>query len=70
MGKHNVVAWRYLPARLPFGPTFGVVVWNHLWPWPQWALGAAGFVLGLVWILNVTAIVQQRQVHPSEVPRA
>lgn len=72
MSKHgsvtNVIAWRYMPARLPVGFT-------ALW-WlvmeridaPGWAWGMFWLVLAVVWAISIFLLFTQRLCDPMLKP--
>jgi hypothetical protein len=65
----KVIAWKNLPTRLP--------IWGSLVVWltldrlhaPGWVYGAAGAVVGIIWIICIVLLIHEKQVDIFE-PRS
>ncbi len=69
MSTYQVIAFKYLPPRLPI--LLGIVLWlllDRLQP-PGWVLGVAWTVYGLFFALMVSGIFMAKHVHPSEMAK-
>ncbi len=69
MSTYQVIAFKYLPPRLPI--LLGIVLWlllDRLQP-PGWVWGGAWTVYGLYVVLIVTGMFMCKHVHPSELAK-
>ena len=67
MSQRRVIAWKFLPVRLPFYSTVTAALALDVWGAPAWLWGVVATLFGLLWIAAFVMIYQQELVPPSKV---
>jgi len=64
--EHKVLAFKYLPSRIPIGGTAILYLLLDRPHIPGWAKGACWAIMALIWIACIVGIWNEKHVSPEE----